>query len=219
MCKTNKVMNFRAIDPRDQRAGMSGGGETDRRVWAEFYDASANDLRHTELEREFNRLWRVAGEVASSPSEADEEALYVARAKRLAVDGLGALMAKYARERAGRPARPSTKSMSTRSYERSALVVAIAKVAPANRQTCTRSGGPASRHGRPFAMAGRSTLTLQQKKSVPIGIADQQSWPILAEHHCSGRDEADMAWSKPVLQRGHVVDFEQQPCRRDVVAA
>jgi hypothetical protein len=70
----NKLMNFRAIDPRDQRAGMSGGGETDRRVWAEFYNEAAGDLRHPELEREFNRLWRVAGEVASPPSDADEDA-------------------------------------------------------------------------------------------------------------------------------------------------
>jgi hypothetical protein len=32
----NKVMNFRAIDPRDDRAGMSGAGENDRRVWSDI---------------------------------------------------------------------------------------------------------------------------------------------------------------------------------------
>jgi predicted HNH restriction endonuclease len=129
----NKVMNFRAIDPRDQRAGMSGGGETDRRVWAEFYDEEAGDLRRAELEREFNRLWRAAGESASSPSDADQDAAVLTQAKRLVAEGLGALMAKYARLREARPARPSTKSVSIRSYERSALVVAIAKLRADNR--------------------------------------------------------------------------------------
>jgi hypothetical protein len=48
----NKVMNFRAIDPREQHAGMSGGGGK-RTGWGEFYDEDATDLRRTELEREF----------------------------------------------------------------------------------------------------------------------------------------------------------------------
>ncbi|MFT4767447.1 MAG: hypothetical protein ACI8RN_000573 [Glaciecola sp.] len=30
----NKVMSFRHIDPRDERAGMSGGGDMVREVWA-----------------------------------------------------------------------------------------------------------------------------------------------------------------------------------------
>ncbi len=129
----NKVMNFRAIDPRDQRAGMSGGGETDRRVWAEFYDEEAGDFRRPELEREFIRLWRVAGEAASSLSDADQDGTLLAHAKRLAAEGLGVLMARYAKERDARPSRPSTKSVSIRSYERSALVAAIAKLRADNR--------------------------------------------------------------------------------------
>src|SRR5262249_53781410 len=76
---------------------------------------------------------RVAREVASSPSDANGDAPLLARAKKLAADGLGALMARYARERGARPARPSTKSVSVRSYERSALVVAIAKLRADNR--------------------------------------------------------------------------------------
>jgi predicted HNH restriction endonuclease len=52
-------------------------------------------------------------------------------------------MAKYARERAARPARPSTKSMSIRSYERSALVVAIAKLRADNRCELPNCNHPA----------------------------------------------------------------------------
>jgi hypothetical protein len=51
----NKVMNFRAIDPRDERAGMSGAGAVDRQVWDEFYDPETSALRLADLEKEFNR--------------------------------------------------------------------------------------------------------------------------------------------------------------------
>jgi hypothetical protein len=47
----NKVMNFRAIDPRDERSGMSGGGETDRRVWSEFYDEATHDSMNSRRRR------------------------------------------------------------------------------------------------------------------------------------------------------------------------
>jgi hypothetical protein len=53
----NKVMNFRSIDPRDTRAGLPASGATDERVWNEFFDPAANQLREADLEQEFNRLW------------------------------------------------------------------------------------------------------------------------------------------------------------------
>ena len=37
----NKVMNFRALDPRDERTGLPGTGENDERVWRKFYDETA----------------------------------------------------------------------------------------------------------------------------------------------------------------------------------
>ena len=51
-----------------------------------------------------------------------------------------------------------------------------------------------------------------------VRIADQQSRPIIPERHSSGRDEADMRCSKPVLQGCHIVDLEYEPRRRNVVA-
>src|SRR5947208_3040839 len=37
--------------------GMSGGGDVDARVWDEFFDKAGGELRLSELEAEFNRLW------------------------------------------------------------------------------------------------------------------------------------------------------------------
>jgi hypothetical protein len=122
-------MNFRAIDPREERAGMSGAGDTDRRVWSEYYDPATGSLRLAELELEFSRLWRT--EVASNtpPSDIDDEdALLQARAKKLSEDGLAQLLEQYQRERETRPDRPGTKSSSVRTYDRSAIIVAIAKL-------------------------------------------------------------------------------------------
>jgi ABC transporter substrate binding protein/EVE domain len=62
---SNKVMNFRAIDPREQGAGMIGAGDTDRRVWGEFYDEEARDLRHSDLEREFTFFSRRMEQLAA----------------------------------------------------------------------------------------------------------------------------------------------------------
>lgn len=54
----NKVMNFRALDERDPRAGFTGGGEKAQQVWNEFFDPESRTLRVALLEAEFQRLWR-----------------------------------------------------------------------------------------------------------------------------------------------------------------
>jgi hypothetical protein len=46
-----KVMNFRSIDPRAAGEGMSGAGETDRKVWNEFFDSTSSTLRTDALVR------------------------------------------------------------------------------------------------------------------------------------------------------------------------
>jgi hypothetical protein len=125
----NKVMNFRAIDPRDPREGMSGAGEVDRRVWSEFYDHAASVLRSDALEREFTRLWRSTAASDAPPSDMrDQDAVLEAQANKLAENGLDQLLEKYRLERDTRPARPSATTTATRTYERSPLVVAIAKL-------------------------------------------------------------------------------------------
>lgn len=53
----NKVMNFRALDPRDERKGLAAGGQTDEEVWSEFYDVQTNSLDGDRLDREYEALW------------------------------------------------------------------------------------------------------------------------------------------------------------------
>jgi predicted HNH restriction endonuclease len=125
----NKVMNFRAIDPRDERAGMSGASETDRRVWSEFYDPSAGDLRAAELTREFVRLWRPPADPITSPSDAGaQDKVLEAEASKLMEIGLEKLMEKYRWARETKPRGPNTRSSATRTYDRSPLVVALANL-------------------------------------------------------------------------------------------
>jgi hypothetical protein len=72
----NKVMNFRAIDPRDTREGLKGTGATDRAVWVEFYDEQRQVVNGTALDAEFERLWP-AGSQHEPESLSVEEAVTV----------------------------------------------------------------------------------------------------------------------------------------------
>lgn len=53
----NKVMNFRSLDPTDDRKGFSSVSETDEAVWQEFFDSKSMTLMKTKLDSEFSRLW------------------------------------------------------------------------------------------------------------------------------------------------------------------
>ena len=65
----NKVMNFRSLDPRDERAGLPATGEIDRQVWSEFYDSGTEVLRSASLDDEFRKLWHSPStSVPDSPS-------------------------------------------------------------------------------------------------------------------------------------------------------
>ena len=122
----NKVMNFRSIDPRDTRAGLSASGATDQRVWNEFFNPAANQLREADLEQEFNRLWMSsAGYEPARCRTAQERA--EAAARKLEGQELDDLLARYHASLAVRPARPRASSSTTRVYERDALVIAIAR--------------------------------------------------------------------------------------------
>ena len=53
----NKLMNFRALDPRAKQAGPSGGSKLDTEVWDSYFDTQASTLNLTDLQREYERLW------------------------------------------------------------------------------------------------------------------------------------------------------------------
>lgn len=120
----NKVMNFRAIDPRDARAGLPGASGQDREVWAQYYDPAIG-LRHDDVRAEFVRLW------APPEKTADTDASRAAcerEAYRLVRDlGLDDLMALWARKQPRRPSKPRVQSGHRREFERDPLVVAIAR--------------------------------------------------------------------------------------------
>lgn len=121
----NKVMNFRHIDPRDGRAGLSGAGEIDRTVWSRFFDAKAQALDAKALDAEYRRLW---GEADAEPPDmgmARDEAME-REARRLSSKTLAALMARY--KGAVRPPKPQLLSVPSQRFDRDPVVTAIAKV-------------------------------------------------------------------------------------------
>jgi hypothetical protein len=65
----NKVLNFRALDPRDHRKGLSGGGRMDKQVWAAFYDPPREVLDTEQLDIQYLRLW---GAGAAPDADVDE---------------------------------------------------------------------------------------------------------------------------------------------------
>jgi hypothetical protein len=69
----------------------------------------------------------------NSSDVAEQNMAIQAQAKFLAASGLDVLLEKYRIERESRPARPKTQITSTRTYDRAALVVAIAKERAGNR--------------------------------------------------------------------------------------
>lgn len=151
----NKVMNFRSIDPRDSRSGMSGAGATDRVVWDEFYDVDERRLRAQDLEDEFERLWGKAS--AGDEPRPDARAIDAAilrEAVSLAGSPLSDLMAAYERQQAliKSRAKPMARSVSSVVFDRSSLVIAIAKTRAGHRCEVPHCVYPvfSGKDGRPY---------------------------------------------------------------------
>ena len=53
----NKLMNYRAIDPRDHRKGLSGVNQIDREVWKTYFDQDTESIRSRELTDDYARIW------------------------------------------------------------------------------------------------------------------------------------------------------------------
>jgi hypothetical protein len=92
-----KVMNFRSLDPRAAGEGMSGGSETDREVWRDFFDPDLSTLRADTLREEFDRVWGAAARKHSAQPDAIAVAAVVEdEAGRLEELTLDELLARYA---------------------------------------------------------------------------------------------------------------------------
>lgn len=119
----NKILNFRAIDPRDTRKGLDGAGEMDRDVWAEFYDPTTESIRAEALEAEFQSLWSPGRSPVSDVAESEEQFAREVR-KRLS-QTLEELLLAY-RSRTHAP-KPSQKQAAAIVFDRNPYVVAIAR--------------------------------------------------------------------------------------------
>jgi len=64
----NKVMNFRSIDPRDERAGLAGINQGDKVVWDDFYNPATEDIDLARLESAFKNEWEEDTSI-TSPSK------------------------------------------------------------------------------------------------------------------------------------------------------
>jgi hypothetical protein len=61
----DRLMGFRAIDPRDQTAGLTSTNQLDHAVWAEFYDTQLQALKKQTLDEEYRHLWKTSGTASS----------------------------------------------------------------------------------------------------------------------------------------------------------
>jgi len=134
----NKVMNFRSIDPRDTRKGMSGAGMTDRAVWQEFFHEAQQLLDDEAVRAEFDRVWRTESlDVAETATEdTAERETFSGEVEKLLDRSLEDLLAAYNKQQnTAKPDvsdKPRTRTGRTTLYERNTLVVAIARVRAVN---------------------------------------------------------------------------------------
>ena len=124
----NKVMNFRSIDPRDERRGLTGGGAMDDRAWADFYDPATGTIDDTRLAAEFHRLWDRTSQTTPVMDADSEQTAIETEARRLCSLELGMLMDRYRVTMRTRRQKPSVRPTATREFARDPLIVAIGKV-------------------------------------------------------------------------------------------
>ncbi|MGD0192882.1 MAG: EVE domain-containing protein [Rhizomicrobium sp.] len=124
----NKVMNFRSLDERDPRKGLDGASDSDRAVWAKFFDPSANALREDALDSETARLWPSGNDIAPLDESEAIDAAFERETRKLTSLTLAELQAGYARGSVRRTKGPRSRRSSTRTFDRDPFVVAVAKV-------------------------------------------------------------------------------------------
>lgn len=116
----NKLMNFRALDPRVEAKGFSGGSKLDALVWSRYYDPETATLDQLRLSSDADEYW---GEnVADGDADLVEAGTIADEVRRLSDKPLSELLSTYAKAPRNRTKR-SRASVST--FNRSPLVVAI----------------------------------------------------------------------------------------------
>lgn len=128
----NKLMNFRALDPRVDAKGLDAGSRVDRQVWAEFFDQDSQSIRVAALTQRFEELWSPAEIALEHPPLPDETAVrdaldaeVVRLDKVLREASLDELMTLYAGQAKKLHAR--RRPTRTSAFERNPLVVLITR--------------------------------------------------------------------------------------------
>ncbi|MDM0076922.1 EVE domain-containing protein [Variovorax sp. J2P1-59] len=119
----NKLMNFRALDPTDDRDGFPSNADIDREVWHRFYDETTRHIDGRALRDELARLGIHLSEDAPPPVAQPQPNT------RPAVGSLEALMEKYetATKQGAYLKLPKTTTVERQEFIRNTLVVAIAQ--------------------------------------------------------------------------------------------
>ncbi len=175
----NKVMNYRAIDPRDPRAGLDGAGAMDRKVWALFYDAAASTVRSAALEAEYHSLWSAVA--TDQPPDAEDAPAQdfereVAKLTALSLADLGARLGAVATAETA----PAVSVTRTQRFKRDPLVAAYARVRGSFR--CELPGCAHSvfegRDGRPYSEVHHIEPLAEGGVDAPANVAS-----VCPAHH------------------------------------
>lgn len=167
----NKVMNFRAIDPRDTRAGMSGAGAMDRKVWALFYDAASSMVHSAALEAEYQALWSMIA--ADQPPDAEDVPAQdfereVTKLTTLSLIDLGARLDMTATDTV-----TTVSIMRTQRFKRDPVVAAYARLRSAFRCEVPDCAHPVfeGRDGRPYSEVHHIEPLAEGGADTPANVA------------------------------------------------
>lgn len=123
----SKVLNFRACDPREPKAGLPAVGKSARAVWDKFYDNDARTIRSELLDAELAKLWPVVGANVPVEMEGAAEESFERQVSSLTDKTLGELLDRInALSPSTMPPLPSSITQTQR-FVRSPLIAAFAK--------------------------------------------------------------------------------------------
>lgn len=125
----NKVMNFRALDPSDARAGLDGASQQDKAVFAQFWRTTGS-LDELAISREYDRLWGQRAAIDDAAASATVDAETQRLVSSLTLDEL---LKRWAARAGKRPSQPRSMAGQTRYFERDPIVCAIARKRADNR--------------------------------------------------------------------------------------